>query len=174
MTDPKNLLVCQKLALEALSLCAAPCTIDQLVEIADPGGNMPLDWMDLRDALDLLAHLGFVTYFHQTGMPETWQISDSGRQLWGLSIAGQNATEYRAPAVIEERDPEIATVCIDEEELDDWWKTLDCDQKADAFTQFSLRMYSAASRIYIEPAGTSIPVNGTIEDELRKVHAEAK
>jgi hypothetical protein len=66
--------------------------------------------------------------------------------------------------VCNSREPELpmrALLCIDEDELDDWWEALDVEQKADAFARFALHMYDDDCHVYVEP---TIPVAGTIGD----------
>lgn len=60
-----------------------------------------------------------------------------------------------------EDDAPTAVICLDEDELNSWWNSLDVEQKADAFAQFSLTMYQGVSHIYIETHG-AVPVKGTV------------
>jgi hypothetical protein len=65
----------------------------------------------------------------------------------------------------EPRVPDFATVCMNEDELDDWWSSLDVQQKASAFVEFSLETAparkSAESHTHIH---THIHVAGTVGD----------
>ncbi|MDR3797988.1 MAG: hypothetical protein P4K93_07535 [Terracidiphilus sp.] len=70
----------------------------------------------------------------------------------------------------EEYEPAIAMLCVDEAELDKWWKALDVEAKADAFMQWSLSNDGRNSHIYIDP---SIPVVGTIGNSYAPLSKEA-
>jgi hypothetical protein len=61
-------------------------------------------------------------------------------------------------------DASTAVICLDEDELNAWWNSLDVEQKADAFAQFSLTMYQGVSHIYIETRHDVIPVKGVVGD----------
>ncbi len=58
--------------------------------------------------------------------------------------------------------PATALLCIDEDELDDWWESLDVEMKADAFAQFALHMHDGAeSHVYVERTDC-VPFGGTV------------
>ena len=47
--------------------------------------------------------------------------------------------DFAVVSLCHSQTPSTATVCLDEDELDDWWHGLDVECKADAFVGFSLR-----------------------------------
>jgi hypothetical protein len=57
-------------------------------------------------------------------------------------------------------EPSTALLCVDEDELNDWWDALDVEAKADAFMQWSLGNDGHNSHVYIK---SSIPVVGTLD-----------
>lgn len=61
---------------------------------------------------------------------------------------------------IVEEEPATALLCVDEDELDDWWQNLDVEAKADAFVQWSLGNDGRNSHVYIEEP--RIPLAGTV------------
>jgi hypothetical protein len=60
----------------------------------------------------------------------------------------------------DDAEPSTALLCVDEDELNDWWDALEVEAKADAFVQWSLGNDGRNSHVYIEP---SIPVAGTLD-----------
>jgi hypothetical protein len=62
--------------------------------------------------------------------------------------------------------PSSALLCVDEDELDDWWDALDVEAKADAFVQWSLGNDGRNSHVYIESRETkAVPVAGTVSEQ---------
>ncbi|MDR3723295.1 MAG: hypothetical protein P4K83_02245 [Terracidiphilus sp.] len=69
---------------------------------------------------------------------------------------------------LENDDPSTALLCIDEDEVNAWWNSLDVEQKIDAFAQFSLSMYqNGSSHIYVGMihSNPTVPVEGSIGSE---------
>lgn len=74
-----------------------------------------------------------------------------------------------------DKDPAIATLCVDENELDQWWSFLDVEAKADAFVQWSLSNDGSNSHIYIEPAAAvRVPIVGTAGETAEEWKAKAE
>ncbi len=61
----------------------------------------------------------------------------------------------------DDREPAHALLCVDEDELYDWWDALDVEAKAEAFVQWSLGNDGCNSHINIEPRTVSVPIVGT-------------
>lgn len=89
------------------------------------------------------------------------------------SATSESAEEY--PRVVsvcagqdEDTDPPVALLCVDEDELDNWWAALDVEAKADAFAQYSLSNDGSDSHVYIEPhpePAHSIHIEGSIGND---------
>jgi len=97
-------------------------------------------------------------------MPERgYRITQLGRQ----SLDAHKAVRTSAnTSVDDETEPPTALLCVDEDELDAWWESLDVEQKADCFTQFALTQYTGERcHIYIEQKPAGIPITGTIGAE---------
>jgi hypothetical protein len=72
-------------------------------------------------------------------------------------------------------DPAIATICIDEDELNNWWDGLGVEAKADAFTRYALDTEGRDSHVYIEPTSTvSVPIIGTAGESAEEWAASAR
>jgi hypothetical protein len=136
--------------------------IDLLRETATPvsnawlAGKLDESWNVVETALDAMKANGFVEQICCAPW-KTWALSPKSVAL----LKGDDALA----AAAEEDDVAIATVCLDEEDLDAWWLSLDVEQKADAFAEFSLTMYQGQSRLYIEPR---IPVEGVIGEPIKE------
>jgi len=174
--------------LDALQQCIAPVGLEALTEIAWPRDNahsVPL----VRQWLTALESAGYVTrYIGVEGAPFTWAITDKGRAHWAACEARQVFREcaehtpvrpapkpdsFRITAC-DAADPHIpstALLCVDEDELDEWWDNLDVGCKADAFAGFALRMHSGESHVYVE---AGVPIIGTAGETAEEWAAKAK
>lgn len=77
-------------------------------------------------------------------------------ELGVVSVSACHPGEPEAPAT--------ALLCVDEDELDEWWESLDVEMKADAFAQFALNMHHGFdSHVHVEPTDR-VPLAGTVGD----------
>jgi hypothetical protein len=67
--------------------------------------------------------------------------------------------------------PATALLCVDEEELDNWWANLDVEAKADAWSQWSLGNDGRNSHIHIE---SGVPVLGTVGETAEEWNAKVE
>lgn len=105
---------------------------------------------------------------------ELVHISYEGRtQIWWLTPKGLDLiSQHTAASDTEVADDLSATICVREGDLDEWWQSLDVEQKADAFTEFSLTMRIRDVLPVHVRRFESIPVIGTIGSENPKVTPE--
>ncbi len=103
------------------------------------------------------------------------EVGDEG--IVGLTDAGRETADAAAPKSVadhmaehaegirtflnlprhREEPPPVATVCVDEDELDDWWAEQDVEVKADAFMRWALNR----DRCYVSiPEIVRVPVLG--------------
>jgi hypothetical protein len=169
----------EAMILDALATCEAPVQITALIEIADPRNAQNLDGEKFYETLLALSKHGYVDQIHPTmeHLYSRFFITTKGRAC----LIGREAQQVfdecaaHAPFVptcrrrLEPEEPATAILCLDEDELDDWWESLDVEMKADAFTNFALRMHTGEdNHIYIEPKHPSIPVTGAIGPAFTK------
>jgi hypothetical protein len=103
---------------------------------------------------------------------------DSSVPCWAITRGGvDRLVDAKSDAALADRaskleEPPTALLCIDEDELDNWWQNLDVEQKADAFSGYTLDPSGSRSHIYIEPA---IHVLGTIgADAVRRASQDLR
>jgi hypothetical protein len=105
---------------------------------------------------------------------DKWSITVRGRAKI-LAAAARNAfaadevdVEIRRCRHREPQLPAAATVCLTEDELDDWWQEQDVEMKAHAFLVVSLGGQNAGDS-HVDLSDLRIPVVGTIGDENKAV-----
>jgi DNA-binding MarR family transcriptional regulator len=163
--------------LDALDRCVDPITLKAIDSHVCPHERWT-SFDDLSKNVRALVADGMITSsFHPGG---------GGVPVYAITMKGRNylsAAERLDPigvTVCNRREPEvpdaaIATICIDEDELNNWWDGLEVEAKADAFTRYALDTEGRDSRVYIEPcAAVSVPVVGTVGDTAAENKAEAE
>jgi hypothetical protein len=99
--------------------------------------------------------------------PEPIRRTEAGAALHEQLVDSHaHLDNQRASAsVCNAKEPEVpptALLCVDENELDDWWESLDVEGKADAFAQFALNMHHGFdSHIHVERTDRA-PLAGTV------------
>ena len=168
--------------LDALTHCALSTNITVLHELVCPREQ----WVNLEALGNWLLGLENVGYvgrdpgadsamplYHITCKGRAWLCASDARAIFGERVDNKHAAAAAAPRPepiqvsacdAEERKlPSTALICLDEDELNDWWTSLDVECKADAFAQFALHMHEGHdSHVYVEPSHLSVPVTGTI------------
>jgi len=176
MTESLQLRILRVLATAEAASRTTPTQNDTLNTYNIAAMLFDISAAEIRETLCILTDHMQVTYsvLNEDLLCDRFAISKGG--LTRLEIAdGAKArgpevrstlakvAEAQAQDEADDDDPPTAVICIDEDELDRWWASLDVEQKADAFAQFSLAMYQGISHIYIEPhAEHRIPVMGTV------------
>jgi hypothetical protein len=99
--------------------------------------------VNLLNAIGILVARGFVLPDEQDGHA-TWHVTTAGMEvIQRLSPLRQSIEERERIEVptLQPREiqtPSLATVCIDEDDLDAWWGEQDVDLKAEIFLLWSL------------------------------------
>lgn len=125
-----------------------------------------LSHSEISVSLDFLIRVGLAEKIHFCGMT-TWTTTKEGRKHQEALASLKAAPGSEEPF---EDDAPSAVICLDADELDAWWQSLDVEQKADAFAQFSLAMYQGCSHIYIEPRENTIPFAGVVGSPQTEAH----
>jgi hypothetical protein len=169
---PTRLTVSQFAILDALYALDRPLTVDELgLRIHTLG----LRRQQLESALLDMTRLGLAQYELVDDAVRFWQITFKGRaqvivrdvQQVFASAAETVAPTAEMPAPVtvtvcnaqEPPAPAVAILHIDEAELNDWWATLDVDEKADVWAGHSLGFFTGNLRPQFK-----VPVTGTIGD----------
>lgn len=175
--------------LRALFECDAPVDLRMLHEIADPREKLGLSLSALKAALDLLQRDCLVKRTGGILADSRWQISNRGSaKLIAREAAGvfkkSPADEPIQVTVCNAQEPQpeqarpmsSALICLDEDELDEWWQGLDVECKADAFAGFALRVHTGDSYVAIDRPADRVPVLGTVGEgsagELQREEAQ--
>lgn len=154
--------------LEALSKCKAPVSIETLLDVADPRHTRGLTTDTLAELMAIMVANGHAQTTHD-GRHYFYSLTEHGcAHLIALEVQGtmrdvRSHVPIRA-AICNRREPEpvaTALISIAEDELDDWWETLDAEMKADVFADFCLGQYVKPSRIRDEVAH-GVPLAGTL------------
>ena len=167
--------------LDALAACRGPVIMDTLLDLSDPRGERHLTAESLAVLLATAVANGHCAsqfdgrhrFYSITEKGRAWLIGNEVRQV--VSECARH-TPIRATCCNppEPEPPMTALICLSEDELDDWWESLEVEQKADAFANFALHAHSGESYVAVEPS-PSIPATGTVgehDDKLfRKDHA---
>lgn len=167
--DPKTLDAIEIRILTALDAFQNPVTVVAIAKV----GCIPESYDLLNEILHKLWVRGLLLRYGDS----LWSISSAGTELLHLIAAeakrdsAEKTPTAPAAPVNEETDPPTALLCVDEDELDAWWQSLDVEQKADAFVRFTLTMYQDDSHIYIDDA---VPVLGTVGDNPGNNAQEAR
>jgi hypothetical protein len=178
----RTLTLHEVLVLDALFNCEAAVTAETLLEIADPREKENLTAADLDEALVSLFDEALILRVIEPNCAPMYSITAKGKaRLVGKEakeVFDECAPHARFVATCcrhrEPKEPSTALLCLDEDELDDWWESLDVELKADAFTNFALRMHTGEdSHVYIEPEHPSIPVLGTVGETAEEWNAKA-
>lgn len=119
------------------------------------------------------SELGNVPLYFITAKGRAHSIAEDSRLIMGERLGeAAAATEPLQVSVCNHTEPPDldepaqALLCVDEDELNDWWNALDVEAKADAFVQWSLGNDGRNSHIYIERNETvSVPVTGKVGDD---------
>jgi hypothetical protein len=173
--------------LDALWRCKEPITLGVLYKHVCPHDK----WISLEAVGDRLKELisgdlVTVSQHPRGGGAPVYAITCKGRVLLvshktdavlneNVAPAPARATCCNAAEPPEEHEPAVALLCVDEDELNDWWDALDVEAKADAFAQWSLGNDGRNSHIYIEPcAAISIPVLGSAGETVEEWKAKAE
>lgn len=139
--------------LQALSQLGTPVVVTAL--------RLPETIGEIEQTLRILWVRGLVDRDKRTEST-LWSLTEKGSE-W--ICAAKNASPVQATVCHrpEPTVPATALLCVTEDELDDWWDTLDVEQKADAFAGFALTMYDPEhSHTYIESPNLSIPLVGDV------------
>jgi hypothetical protein len=156
--------------LDALNACVDPITL-KAIESHVCAHARWVSFDNLARNVKALTVDGMITYsFHPSGggVP-LYAITCKGRAY--IAASDTLAPVPDEPAADSARDnsgPEVpeaaqALLCVDEDELNDWWDALDVDAKADAFMQWSLGNDGRNSHVYIEPTAKGrIPVREVV------------
>jgi hypothetical protein len=130
----------------------------------------------VEETLNILASKGHVTKRYFTPQQPVWSISGSGK-VW-LTALGKDMPRPMSATICHVEEPTIASVayiCLDEDELDNWWDGLDVEAKSDAFIGYSLRAQGQDdSHVYCPglDLDDSIPVRGTIGRDASQKSAD--
>jgi hypothetical protein len=89
---------------------------------------------------------------------EGWTLTEAGRIVAHMSGEAEAPGELRASVCAHGEPPAVATMCLNEDELDEWWEDLDVECKAEAFLGFYL---GSSSHVSFERE-TRIPLAGTV------------
>jgi len=142
--------------------------IDLLREPATPvsnawlAGKLDESWNVVETALDAMKANGFVEQICCAPW-KTWALSPKSVAL----LKGDDALA----AAAEEDDVAIATVCLDEEDLDAWWLSLDVEQKADAFAE--LKRLQDELHDEIEPHELASPEEAIAREVKEELNLQA-
>jgi hypothetical protein len=180
MTDYQKKIRPDMAILDALTHCTLPVNITVLHELVCPREQ----WVSLEALGFLLLSLeaeGLLTRMIDANDPPVYHDTCKGRAhlcaFDAQAVFGERVDNKHAAAAAprpepiqvsvcnaEERKlPSTALICLDEDELDDWWASLDVECKADAFAQFALHMHEGHdSHVYVEPSHLSVPVTRTL------------
>ena len=160
-TTPQQFAFREALILDALSKC----------EVAMTG------------ALESLLAQGLVLRVTQPDRFCQWSITTKGRaRLIGQEAQAVFTERIPTEPIVapccrhhEPEEPATTVICLDEDELDEWWESLDVDMKGDCFAGFALKMYRGENNhTYIEPEHQSIPVRGTAGETAEEWKAKAE
>lgn len=160
--------------LDALARCADPITFVALAKHVCAHEHWVSEDAISQKLVQLIGVKHVVTSKHPAaGGPPLYSITQSG-QVYLTAAEAMPSTqppthEPLQVAICNRHEPEVpdadqALLCVDEDELDDWWDALDVEAKADAFAQYSLSNDGRNSHIHIEPSHR-IPVAGTISQD---------
>lgn len=167
--------------LDALTRCTDPITFRALCSHVCPHEHWVSDDAISQKLVYLIAQKFVVVSHHPRGGSVPMYSITQGGQVF---LTASEATPSRAPFHAEHREeplqvsffhtePEVpdaaqALLCVDEDELNDWWDALDVEAKADAFVQWSLSNDGRNSHVYIEPPAT-VPVTGKIGEDKERL-----
>jgi hypothetical protein len=183
---PKTLDLQESLVLDAMlsfsTRVALPMDLDCLHKKITASGKGHITFEDLCNVLGKLTFQDLVesapnSEFLITERGRARLIADEAREIFGERAPTEPIrASYCGPLIGEERIPDTVLLCIDENELDGWWRSLSAEQKGDCFAGFALSMHEGSdSHVYVESADR-IPVDGTIgepttsslKDQLRR------
>jgi hypothetical protein len=144
------------------------------------------EWISASSISDILnecVFLGYVIWTPDGGAK--YAITSKGRAhlcaadaraIFGERVPAEPIKEA-VQSAIEMRAPATALICVNEDELDDWWEPLSVEQKAECFAGFALHELSG-SHAYVK--GESVLVAGLVGDlspdlteKLRNTESEA-
>lgn len=125
----------------------------------------------VEETLNILASKGHVTKRYFSPQLPLWAISGAGKTwLTALGLDMPRPMSATICHVEEPRIPSLAYICLDEDELDNWWNGLDVEAKSDAFIGYSLRAQGQDdSHVYCPglELDDSIPMKGTIGQDAQ-------
>jgi Fe2+ or Zn2+ uptake regulation protein len=182
-TTPQQFAFREALILDALSKCEVAMTGATLMEIADPREIYKLTVEQVYSALESLLAQGLVLRVTQPDRFCQWSITTKGRaRLIGQEAQAVFTERIPTEPIVapccrhhEPEEPATTVICLDEDELDEWWESLDVDMKGDCFAGFALKMYRGENNhTYIEPEHQSIPVRGTAGETAEEWKAKAE
>lgn len=94
--------------------------------------------------------------------------ADEAREVFSTPVKPRIEEAPVEAAVCNRKDPPpTAVICLDEDELDDWWANLDVENKADAFARYAL--HQETSYVAVDAQVSTIPVMGTIGGDNAKL-----
>jgi hypothetical protein len=105
-------------------------------------------WDFIQVSLETLRAEGKVSISFKDGALPVWALGE-GIQC---EVSPDSAEEPRFPAT--------ALLCVNDEDLDAWWDSLDVEGKAEAFAAYALDVAITGGRVHVDDL--RIPVVGTI------------
>jgi hypothetical protein len=170
--------------LDALGRCAEPITFRALCSHVCAHSHWASDDAISRTLMQLVAEKHVVQSRHPAakgGAPLFYNITQAGQVRLTAAEASPSHESFHKEhreeplqvSMCDHSEPEVpdaaqALICIDEDELNDWWDALDVEAKADAFAQYSLANDGRNSHVYIEPTVAvplKSPLGETSDDE---------
>ncbi len=160
--------------LDALLRFATPISEENLHTLLCPGGEW-LSMDGLRELMHALVDAGYVhAAFNSANTGTLFSINVKGHAhlvaeeaKCALRVQGEAAKPEEPVRVTcckhgEPAESPMALICLSEDDLDEWWQSLDVEMKAAAFSGFALRMHTGFdSHIHVEPGVVRVPVLGT-------------
>lgn len=176
MQSPDQLLAVQRRVLRALARCAEPVGAEPLRILinADPPEMSPTslqltlsvlhatDWirMSVSGKFELTERGWQILSDERKAMPRfDFESSSANLKAIAESLDAERVTICEA-----KEPPSHATVCVDEDELDEWWDQLGVDLKAEAFVRFSL--YGVSHGDFSDHEAR-VPIEGAVGEEAK-------